>query len=42
MLPVSRHSAPGSPTFYTEFDGRRPKRLVIKVLGIGKPERPAE
>jgi hypothetical protein len=19
--------------FYTEFDGRRPKRLVIKVLG---------
>jgi hypothetical protein len=20
-------------TFYTEFDGRRPKRLVIKVLG---------
>jgi hypothetical protein len=21
------------PTFYTEFDGRRPKRLVIKVLG---------
>jgi hypothetical protein len=21
------------PVFYTEFDGRRPKRLVIKVLG---------
>jgi hypothetical protein len=20
------------PTFYTEFDGRRPKRLIIKVL----------
>ena len=20
-------------TFYTEFDGRRPKRLIIKVLG---------
>jgi hypothetical protein len=21
------------PTFYTELDGRRPKRLIIKVLG---------
>ena len=24
---------PWQAIFYTEFDGRRPKRLVIKVLG---------
>ena len=23
----------GGAIFYTEFDGRRPKRLIIKVLG---------
>ena len=26
-------SCPEQATFYTEFDGRRPKRLIIKVLG---------
>jgi hypothetical protein len=35
---LAGESSPGGdrdriPTFYTEFDGRRPKRLVIKVLG---------
>jgi thiamine phosphate synthase YjbQ (UPF0047 family) len=29
---------PWQQVFYMEFDGRRPKRLVIKVLGIRKPE----
>jgi hypothetical protein len=33
--PYPRRLAPvrGPAVFYTEFDGRRPKRLVIKVLG---------
>ena len=31
---------PWQQVFYTEFDGRRPKRLVIKVdQGSGCPER---
>ena len=34
----TEHTAPAYPqagqaVFYTEFDGRRSKRLVIKVLG---------
>jgi hypothetical protein len=27
------HPARSNSIFYTEFDGRRPKRLIIKVLG---------
>ena len=36
MLPVTDGRldlGPWQQVFYTEFDGRRPKRLVIKVLG---------
>jgi hypothetical protein len=30
---ICREFASGRAAFYTEFDGRRPKRLIIKVLG---------
>jgi len=30
---ISREFCASQRTFYTEFVGRRPKRLVIKVLG---------
>ena len=36
ILPVTRGRldlGPWQRVFYTEFDGRRPKRLVIKVIG---------
>jgi thiamine phosphate synthase YjbQ (UPF0047 family) len=36
ILPITGGSldlGPWQAVFYTEFDGRRPKRLVIKVLG---------
>jgi hypothetical protein len=31
--PNCRGFFPWQPAFYTEFNGRRPKRLIIKVLG---------
>ena len=36
IVPVTRGTldlGPWQQVFYTEFDGRRPKRLIIKVLG---------
>ena len=34
FVPRSRLDlGPWQQIFYTEFDGRRPKRLIIKVLG---------
>ncbi len=36
MLPITRGSldlGPWQAVFYAEFDGQRPKRLVIKVMG---------
>ena len=32
-MAICRGFAPRHAAFYVEFDGRRPKRLVIKVLG---------
>lgn len=38
MLPVTKGKldlGPWEQVFYAEFDGRRKKRVVVKVLGIG-------
>ncbi|MEK6326293.1 MAG: hypothetical protein AABM66_02055 [Actinomycetota bacterium] len=32
-ISICRGFRRSQPTFYTEFDGLRPKRLIIKVLG---------
>ena len=38
-LPVTRGKldlGPWQRIFYAEFDGQRPKRMIVKVMGVGK------
>lgn len=40
VLPVSRGEldlGPWEQVFYAEFDGRRPKRVIVKVVGDASP-----
>jgi secondary thiamine-phosphate synthase enzyme len=42
MLPITKGAldlGPWEQVFYAEFDGRRRKRVVVKVIGIGPEER---
>ncbi len=46
VLPVTRGDldlGPWEQIFYAEFDGQRPKRVIVKVVGDGRPDtrRPA-
>jgi secondary thiamine-phosphate synthase enzyme len=40
LLPVTRGEldlGPWEQVYYAEFDGRRRKRVIVKVLGLGRP-----
>jgi secondary thiamine-phosphate synthase enzyme len=41
VLPITKGTldlGPWEQLFYAEFDGRRKKRVVVKVMGVGAPE----